>query len=154
MSDYIAWIRERVGHDPIFLNVAGVVVFDENGRVLLQRRSHADDSWGFPGGVVELGESVAEAAIREVKEETGLDVVIDSLLGIYSKYSDTYPNGDQAQPIATVFKGHVVSGELAIDGQETFDLQFFHLDEVPSLFNVQHNDILDDLRHNRTGVYR
>lgn len=154
MPDYVTWIREKVGCDQIFLIVAGIVVFDKQGRVLLQNRSKDEAQWGFPGGVMELGESAAETAIREVREETGLDVKIDSLLGVYSKYSHLYPNGDKAQPIAIAFTGSIIGGELLIDGKETFDLKFFELDEVPELFNSQHNDILDDIRNQRTAVYR
>lgn len=154
MPNYIPWIREKIGHDRIFLNVAGIVVFDDTGKVLLQKRSNSEDLWGFPGGVMELGESAAETAIREVREETGLDVKIDSLLGVYTKYFHQYRNGDQAQPIAIAFTGSIVGGELFIDRKETFDLKFFHLDEVPELFNSQHNDMLDDIRNHRMGVYR
>ena len=154
MANYISWIRNKVGHERIFLNVAGVVVFDSAGKVLLQKRSGTEAVWGFPGGVIELGESAAEAAIREVREETGLDVKIDSLVGVYTKYFDEYQNGDKAQPIAIVFKGHAVGGELFVDKEETFALTFFELDEVPELFNPQHNDILDDIRNHRVGVYR
>ena len=154
MPEYIPWIREKVGHDRIFLNVAGIVVFDEQGRVLLQNRSKDDIQWGFPGGVMELGESAAEAAIREVREETGLEVKIEGLLGVYSKYFHEYPNEDQAQPIAIAFTGRVIGGELYVDGKETFDLKFCEIDQVPILFNSQHNDMLDDIRNQRMGVYR
>lgn len=154
MANYISWIRKKVGHDQIFLNVAGIVVFDDFGNILLQKRSNSENLWGFPGDVIELGESAAEAAIREVREETGLDVKIDSLVGVYTKYFDEYPNGDKAQPVAIVFKGRIIGGQLIVDKKETFDLAFFSLDEMPYLFNSQHNDILDDIRHQRTGVYR
>ena len=154
MRDYIPWIREKVGHERIFLNVAGIVVFNDAGQVLLQKRSKQENLWGFPGGVMELGESAAETAIREVREETGLEVEIDALLGVYTKYYDEYPNGDQTQPIAIMFTGSVIGGELQIDGEETFDLQFFELNKVPELFNAQHNDILYDIRNHRTGVCR
>jgi mutator protein MutT len=154
MPDYVEWIREKVGHAPIFLNVAGIVVFDDQGRVLLQKRSKTEEIWGFPGGIMELGESAEEAALREVREETGLEVKVDSLLGVYTNYHHVYANGDQAQPILFVFKGSVVGGEFFIDGKETFDLVFLELDQVPVLFNDQNNDVLDDLRNQRSGVYR
>jgi len=154
MPDYVQRIREKVGHDYIFLNVAGIVVFDDRGRVLLQKRSETEEIWGFPGGIMELGESAEEAAIREVREETGLEVKIDSMLGVYTKYHHVYANGDQAQPVLFVFKGSVVGGELFIDGKETFDLVFLELDQVPVLFNDQNNDVLEDLRNQRSCVFR
>ena len=46
MPDYVQWIREKVGQECIFLNVAGIVVFDDQGRVLLQKRSQAEELWG------------------------------------------------------------------------------------------------------------
>ncbi len=154
MSDYISWIRERVGHERIFLNVAGVVVFDYLGRILLQKRSSSEEFWGFPGGAMELGESAEEAAIREVREETGLDVKVDSLMGVYTKCNNEYPNGDQAQPVLIIFKGSIVGGDLRIDNKETFDLAFFELDNAPELFNTTHNEILEDVRAQCSGVYR
>ncbi len=154
MPDYISWIRERVGQESILLNAAGVVVFDHLGRVLLQKRSKDEDLWGFPGGAMELGESAEETAVRELREETGLDVRVDSLLGVYTRYTGTFPNGDQAQVVLIIFKGSIMGGELKADGKETFDLAFFDLDAAPKLFNTQHNDILADVRAGRSGVYR
>ena len=80
-KDYIKWIRSKVGHDTIFLNFVGGVIWDQKGHVLLQRRADKN-KWGFPGGAMELGESASEAAIREIKEETGLDVEVSQLIGI------------------------------------------------------------------------
>ena len=85
MEDYIKKLRRKVGHDELILNYAGCIIFDEQGRLLLQKRTDCGE-WGFLGGMVELGESVEEAAVREVKEESGLDVKVTSLYGVYSKY--------------------------------------------------------------------
>src|SRR6266404_7751893 len=60
------------------------VIFDRRGRLLLQQRSDGGQ-WGLPGGSVEIGESLAEAARREVLEETGLVVVVRRLIGVYSE---------------------------------------------------------------------
>lgn len=65
---------------------------------------------------MELGESAAETAVREVLEETGLTVEVEHLIGVYNKYFDEYPNGDKAQTIAFFFKCKPVEGELKIDG--------------------------------------
>jgi 8-oxo-dGTP pyrophosphatase MutT (NUDIX family) len=157
--DYIGWIRQLVGHEEIILNFAAACVLDADGRrVLLQRRSD-DGSWGFPGGAIELGESAADAAVRETSEETGLDVEITDLLGVYSNYRHRYPNGDRAQLI-TVFFVCCSSEEpgVGIDGGlsgETLELGLFELAAPPDpLVNTQHRDALDDLRAGRRGVYR
>lgn len=154
MADYIKWIRGKVGHERIFLNVAGGWVENEQGQILLQKRSSTEELWGFPGGIIELGESAEEAAIREVKEETGLDVEVDSLIGIYTKYFATYPNGDQAQVILVAFRMSIVGGELYIDMKESFDLRFFDVDKTPRLFDDTNQAVLDDIKAGRAGVYR
>lgn len=74
MSGYIMDLREVVGARPLILAGAGVIIVDNEGRILLQHRSDNGD-WGIPGGSMELGESFEEAARREVLEETGLGSV-------------------------------------------------------------------------------
>jgi len=115
-------------------------LFDESGRVLLQKRGDSN-KWGFPGGAIELGETPEEAAIRELKEETGLDVTIDSLIGIYTDSDMKYPNGDNAQSIAIVYKLKALSGELICDNKETIDLKFFDVDKLPEMFCKQHEEV-------------
>lgn len=64
----------------------------------IQRRGDSH-KWGFPGGAVEPGEAPEMTAVREAKEETGLDVSIGKLIGVYTDPDIIYPNGDQAQSI-------------------------------------------------------
>lgn len=154
MKDYIKWIRSKVGHERIILNCSGACIVNAKGQILLQKRNKNEDLWGFPGGVVELGESIEEAMIREVREETGLNVKSDYLIGVYSKYFDTYPNGDEAQPICYLFRCKAPDEELLIDGKETFDLRFFDIDNTPRLFCKQHDDMLQDFIQNKKGVFR
>lgn len=122
---------------------------NDEGDVLLQRRGHGEDSWGFPGGALEFGESLREAAVREVLEETGIEVELGELIGTYSKYMSVYPNGDQAQTILSVFQARPIRGALRADGEETLELRYFSLEDVPPLFNEQHTQILSDLRAGR-----
>lgn len=79
MANYINWIRSRVGHEKVILVFAGGCLFDEDGKVLLQKRGDSG-KWGFPGGAIELGETPEETAARELKEETGLDVEVKDIL--------------------------------------------------------------------------
>ncbi|HBM4265708.1 TPA: NUDIX domain-containing protein, partial [Listeria innocua] len=97
--DYIKWIRGKVGNEKIILNFVSGYFINTEGKILLQKRNDKN-MWGFPGGAIELGESFEEAIIREYFEETGLRVKVKSLIGIYSKYEDNYPNGDEAQPLS------------------------------------------------------
>lgn len=151
--NYIKWIRKKVGHEKIILNIAGICIVNQNAEVLLQKRGDKN-KWGCPGGALEIGESIEECALREVKEETGLDVKIEYLIGVYSLYFDKYPNGDEAQCITHFFKGSPVSGKLVIDQKETLELQYFKLDGCPPLVNQQHEDCLIDLSERNEAVFK
>jgi 8-oxo-dGTP pyrophosphatase MutT (NUDIX family) len=92
MTSYLQWMRQHVGQQKILLAFATACVRDENGRILWQQR--ADFGWwGLPGGILELDESLPQCAVREVKEETGLEVTPVRLIGIYSSpdFDVTYP---------------------------------------------------------------
>ena len=154
MSDYIKWIRSKVGKETIILNFSGACIINEDGEILLQKRSEHDDIWGLPGGAVEIGESIEESAIREIKEETGLDISIEYLIGVYSKYFTEYPNGDKAQSICYFFKGNVTRGDLNIDKKETFDLKYFPKDKLPNIFVKQHTDAIEDFYNDKKGVFK
>ena len=143
--DYIKWIRSHVGHEKIMLVHAGGCIFNDREEVLLQRRGDCDQ-WGFPGGTVELGETPQMAAVREVKEETGLDVQVGDLIGIYTDFDVVCSNGDQFQSILIAYELTVTGGELFCDQTETLDLRYFPLNNTPKLFCKQHEDTLRDLR--------
>ncbi len=153
LKDYIKWIRNKIGHDTIILNFSGAIIRDEKNRILLQKRSD-NGQWGFPGGAVELGESIDEAMFREVKEETGLSVAIESFQGTYSKYFNQYPNGDKAQTITSFFSCKVIDGTITVDKNESLELRFFEVNQIPVLFTQQHVDALDDYINNKSGVFR
>lgn len=92
------------------------------------------------------------AAIREVKEETGLDVRVTGLLGIYTDCDMVYPNGDKAHSICIVYELEMVGGQLKCDDLETIDLQYFDLDEMPELFCKQHEEAKHDLQKRQNGA--
>lgn len=151
--DYVKYIREKVGHSEIILNYAGCIVLNGAGEILLQKRRDCGE-WGFLGGVVELGESLEEAAVREAFEESGLRIKVDSLFGVYSKYFNEYPNGDRVQTVLTMFLAHAEGGEMSAQNSETEDLRYFPTDKAPKLFINQHRDILADFAAGRKNVYR
>lgn len=145
--DYIKWVRSKVGHEKIILTFAGGCIFNEQGEVLLQRRADSN-KWGFPGGAMEIGETPQMTAIREIKEETGLDVEVGKLIGVYTELDMEYPNGDKAQSICIAFELKAIGGELICDKVETLELKYFSLDNVPTLFCKQHEDLLRDIKTN------
>lgn len=151
--DYISWIRSYIGNQEIILNFSGGIVTNQKNEVLLQLRSDKN-LWGLPGGAVEKGETVEQAAVREVLEETGLHVKVVSLLGIYSNYFDTYTNGDKAQTITTMFIFKLVEGNLSIENSETLDLEFFSKTNLPEIANQQHKDAIKDYFSGELGFYR
>lgn len=111
-----------------------VVVRDRRGWILLEKRRDCG-LWGLPGGRIEPGESVIDAAVREVKEETGLTVAIHRLVGVYSEPTGrivTYPdNGDVVHLVDILIEARVVSGML-LCSTESLEVQFFDPGALPS----------------------
>ncbi|WOF75024.1 NUDIX domain-containing protein [Parvibaculaceae bacterium PLY_AMNH_Bact1] len=151
---WIPWIREKVGNDLIFVNSAGAWIKDQQGRVLLQRRSGNTEAWGFPGGIMELGESAAQTVVREIKEETGLDVAPTRLVGIYTQFFETCPNGDECQNISFFFEVETLGGDLTVDGHETLDLRYCSADDKPPLYSEQHELMWHDAMAGGATAYR
>jgi 8-oxo-dGTP pyrophosphatase MutT (NUDIX family) len=133
---YLGRLRKCVGHGLLLVPAAAACIRDEEGCILLLRRSDGEDLWGFPGGAIEPGERADEAVAREVHEEIGLKVEPVALIGIYSgpEYIFAYPNGDQVQPVTTFFECRVVGGELCPDMREIVGARYFGPgDELPSM---------------------
>lgn len=103
---------------------------------------------------VELGESLEETTKLEILEETEVNVKVEHLIGVYSKYSGEFPNGDKAQTITHFFQCKPIDGELTADGIETLDLKYFPINKIPKLFTKQHEDALEDWVFKRKGVYK
>lgn len=102
--------------------------------------------WGFPGGALELGETPEIAAVREVKEETGLDVRVGKLIGVYTDTDAICSNGDKYQSVCIAYELSVIGGELICDNTETLELKYFPLNNIPKLFCKQHEEILEDVK--------
>lgn len=134
-ENYVQKIRKCVGHEKIILNAAGGIIVKDN-KVLFQRRSD-NNKWSLIGGILELNETYLDGAIREIKEETGLDVKPLYFLGIYHSYNMEWVNKDKAHVIGAYYVFEVVSGEPRID-EESFELRFFSIDEAPELFAEDH----------------
>lgn len=99
---------------------ASAIVTDEQGRVLLVKRRD-NTLWALPGGGHDIGESIEQTAIREVKEETGLDVEVTGLVGIYTNPNHivAFTDGEVRQQFSLCFTTELRGGELAIDREST-----------------------------------
>lgn len=112
--------------------VCGVVAVDARGRLLLVRRAD-DDTWGLPGGGVEPGESWGEAAHRECMEETGWQVRLTGLFGMYSDPESqvhVYPNGRRVHFLGVVFAAAAI-GQSGQPDDEVHEVAFFAPDALP-----------------------
>jgi ADP-ribose pyrophosphatase YjhB (NUDIX family) len=112
---------------------ASAVVVDQNGRILLHRRSD-NELWSVPGGAMEVGERIADTVVREVKEETGLEVEPERVVGIYSnpQHVVEYGDGEVRQQFSVCFACRVVGGELAVS-DESLEVGFFTPGEIEGM---------------------
>lgn len=153
MANYIGWLRSRIGSRKTILAYATALIRDADGRLLFQRRTDFD-WWGLPGGIVELGETFRNCAVREAAEETGLYVEPHRLIGVYAspQWDCTYPNGDEVQQFTVALECRVIGGQLRPDGIESTLSQFFSLDEVPTSCPPWYGAMIRDLK-NDSGPY-
>ncbi|MDE6412821.1 MAG: NUDIX hydrolase [Eubacterium sp.] len=130
---YIADIRKYIGHEPMLSAGATIVVLKDN-KILLNLRSDTN-TWGIPGGSLELGETLEETAARELKEETNLKAESFTLLNVFSgnDFYFMYPNGDKLHSVIALYLADGVTGELKITDYESYQLQYFGKDELPKL---------------------
>ena len=123
----------------------GVLVENREGKVLLQKRSDTGE-WCVPGGALELGETYAEAATREVREEVGIEVSNLKLFGLYSGDDRMihYPNGDKVYSLSFIFTTRNYSGEISDSDSEVLEHRFVSREEIPDdLFIPDARPILD-----------
>lgn len=122
---------------------AAAIIVNDKKEILLQRRADRD-KWGLPGGCQELGERFEDTIIREVKEETNLDVDIKDLklISVVSGESrkNDYPNGDVVYNNTVLYYIDTYSGDLKWDS-ESKDMKFFSVDDIPK--NLHDPDLVD-----------
>lgn len=123
---------------------SSAVVVDSEGRILLQRRSDSGN-WALPGGAMDIGETFAESVVREVKEETGFDVRIERIVGIYSDPSHVfaYDDGEVRQEFNICLACTIVGGKLSVSSEST-DVRFVALEQVTGL--MMHESIRRRIR--------
>jgi 8-oxo-dGTP pyrophosphatase MutT (NUDIX family) len=133
ISDYLRQLRARIGHDLVLLPAVCVLIWNDDGQLLLMREAQTG-LWQTVGGMVDPDESPSDAALREAEEETGLTVRLERLRTALGGpgYRVHYPNGDLCSYVSIVFDAAVVSGELGGD-DEVAELRWFRVDELALL---------------------
>ncbi|MDH6128180.1 NUDIX domain-containing protein [Kitasatospora sp. GP82] len=139
---FLTELRSFVGTRPLWLSAVTAVVIDEQGRLLLNRRTD-NGRWALVGGILDPGEEPADATVRECREETGVTVEPEALTSVTVSPMLHYPNGDQAQYLDLTFRCRPVSGEAGVNDDESLDVGWFALDALPELddYNRQRLDL-------------
>jgi ADP-ribose pyrophosphatase YjhB (NUDIX family) len=124
---------------------ASAIVVNDEGKILLQRRSD-NDRWALPGGTMDIGESIAQSISREVQEETGLEVEPEKIVGVYSDpgHVFAYDDGEVRQQFNICFRCRVVGGDLHTS-EESKEVGFFSADQIEGL--NMHQSVRLRIRH-------
>ncbi|MGW8064295.1 NUDIX hydrolase [Streptomyces ziwulingensis] len=132
IPDFLRDLRATAGHQLLWLPGVTAVVFDDEGRVLLGRRSD-NGRWSLIGGIPEPGEQPAACAVREVEEETAVQCVVERLVLVQALDPVTYDNGDVCQFMDITFRCRAVGGEARVNDDESLEVGWFAVDAMPDL---------------------
>lgn len=146
-DDYIKHIRKLIGHEPMLIPHAVVILFNEENKVLFEVR--ADDGYlDFPGGSVDMAEEVIETAKRELYEEAGLIADELELFDVYSgpitKY--TYFNKDVIYGVDTFYVCRKYHGELNPQKEEVKELVFLDVNSVNGKLSPRNKKVIEDIK--------
>jgi 8-oxo-dGTP pyrophosphatase MutT (NUDIX family) len=130
--EFVLSLRQKIGHELLWLSTAIGAVFDDDGRVLLGRRADIG-VWTLPGGIIDPAEQPADAAVREVFEETGVVAVPEVLTSVSVSPPMTYPNGDQVQYLEYCFRCRFGGGVAEVNDGELSEVAWHPLDDLPEL---------------------
>ncbi|GAA4930179.1 NUDIX domain-containing protein [Streptomyces coeruleoprunus] len=135
--DFIKAVRATAGHQLLHLPGITAVVFDDEGRVLLVRRSD-NGRWTLCGGIPEPGEQPGVAAVREVYEETAVECVAERVVLVAAEPQPVvYPNGDECQYMNITFRCRATGGEARVNDDESTEVGWFPLDTLPPLTEAE-----------------
>jgi 8-oxo-dGTP pyrophosphatase MutT (NUDIX family) len=146
---FILDIRAKAGDTLLFLPGVVMVVFDDRGRILLNRRADTG-RWALISGIPDPGEQPAEAAVREIEEETGVLAAVERVLSVFTSEPVVYPNGDRAQYMDIVLRCRAVGGRARVNDDESLEVGWFAVDELPPLGPVARGRIELALRGDPT----
>ncbi|MEV5886833.1 NUDIX domain-containing protein [Streptomyces sp. NPDC052020] len=130
--DFIRALRASAGHQLLWLPGVTAVVFDDRGRVLLNRRSDTR-RWSVIGGIPDPGEQPAACAVREVYEETAVRCEAERVVLVQALSPVRYDNGDVCQYMDVTFRCRALAGEARVNDDESLEVGWFTVDALPDL---------------------
>ena len=145
-ESYIGKLRKLTGDMELIIPAARAIIRDKDGKILLIRRRD-NGKWDLPAGGIELGESISDCLIREVREETGLEVIQAVPVSVQTepRFSFTNVFGGKFQMFTMIFLVTEWQGELVRETNETTDVRFYALNELPEL-SAPHVECIQDLQ--------
>jgi ADP-ribose pyrophosphatase YjhB (NUDIX family) len=139
---FVLALRAKIGHEPLHLPGVTAVVLDRDNRVLLVRRAD-NGRWTLVTGCLEPGEQPAVGAVREVAEETAVQVQVERLLSVTALPLMTFANGDQTYWLDVTFRCRPLGGQARVNDDESVDVGWFGLDGLPDI-PVRHAQAIED----------
>jgi len=135
IPDFLRTLRASAGHQLLWLPGVTAIVFDDAGRVLLNRRTDTR-KWSVLGGIPDPGEQPAACAVREVHEETAVRCVPERVVLVQALDPVTYDNGDVCQYMDITFRCRAVGGEARVNDDESLAVGWFDLDDLPPIADL------------------
>ncbi|MET9311364.1 NUDIX domain-containing protein [Kribbella sp. NPDC003505] len=129
---FILELRQKIGNDLLWLTGISGVVLNDRDEVLLVRRAD-NGRWSLVAGILEPGEQPAVGLVREIQEETAVEAVAERLVSVESLPPSSYPNGDQVQFLDLCFRCRAVAGEPRVNDDESLDVRWWPLNDLPDL---------------------
>ncbi|MGZ4500270.1 MAG: NUDIX hydrolase [Nocardioidaceae bacterium] len=145
IPDFIVALRQKVGHDLLWLPAVTAVVLDGDGVLLVKRSDNGH--WAPVTGIVDPGEHPADTAAREVLEETGVSCRVETLVGVGVTAPMVHANGDRAQYLDHTFRCRYVAGHAHVADDESSEVAWFPLDGLPAMDPVLVERIVTAVDH-------
>jgi ADP-ribose pyrophosphatase YjhB (NUDIX family) len=146
---------DRIGRQAHLTIGCSAIIFNEKREKILLTRRTDNGRWCLPGGMMEAGESLMEACVREVEEETGLQVKVVRLIGVYSTPHRIieYADGNRKQQVAHSFEAEVIGGALTLS-DETTEFGYFTIGEIKNMDLMEHHhERIEDCLANQTTPF-
>lgn len=135
--DFILALRKKIGHDLLLLPAVTGIVVNDDGQVLLVRSVHRGQ-WTTIGGCIEPGEEPADCIAREIREETGVTAIPESITSVDAWGDVVYPNGDHVRFVTTTFRCRPIAGKPHVADEESLEVRYFSPDALPGDLAAHH----------------